>query len=193
MSESQIWKTLSYYQGECILLISINECIMCRFGKLVKVIEKYVISTLWTTFLMKHLYNCYRVSGLNLSFWILIILLYMSLVISVTESYPTLCDPMDRSMWGFSVCHHLLELAQTHVHWVMMPSNHLILCCPLLLLSIFPSIRLFSSGSVLSIRWPKYWSFSVSLSPFSEYSGLIFFRIDWFDLLVIQRALKSLH
>ena len=74
----------------------------------------------------------------------------------------------------------------------MIPSNHLILCCPLLLLpSIFPSIRVFSSGSVLRIRWPKYWSFSFSISPFNEYSGLISFKIDWLDLLVVQGTLKS--
>ena len=75
----------------------------------------------------------------------------------------------------------------------MMPSNHLILCCPLLLLpSIFPSIRIFSSESALRIRWPKYWSFSFSISPSIEYSGLISFRIDWFDLLAVQGTLKSL-
>ena len=75
----------------------------------------------------------------------------------------------------------------------VMPSNHLILCCPLLLLpSIFPSIRVFSNESLLHIRWPKYWSFSFSISPFSEYSGLISFRIDWLDLLSVQGTLKSL-
>ena len=74
----------------------------------------------------------------------------------------------------------------------MMPSNHLILCCPLLLPSVFPSIRVFSSESVLHIRWPKYWSFSFSISPSNEYSGLISFRIDWFDLLAVQGTLKSL-
>ena len=74
-----------------------------------------------------------------------------------------------------------------------MQSNHLILCRPLLLLpSIFPSIRVLSNKSVLRIRWPKYWSFSLSISPFNEYSGLISFRIDWFDLLAVQRTLKSL-
>ena len=73
-----------------------------------------------------------------------------------------------------------------------MPSNHLILCCPLLLLSIFPSIRVFSSDSVLHIRWKKYWSFSFSISPFNEYSGLISFRIC-VDLLVVQGTLKSLQ
>ena len=75
----------------------------------------------------------------------------------------------------------------------VMPSNHLILCCPLLLLlSIFPSIRVFSNESLLHIRWPKYWSFSFSISPFSEYSGLISFRIDWLDLFAVQGTLKSL-
>ena len=75
---------------------------------------------------------------------------------------------------------------------LVMPSNHLILCCPLLLKpSIFPSIRVFFNESVLQIRWPKYWSFSFSISPSNEYSGLIFFRIDWFDLLAVQ-GLSSL-
>ena len=75
----------------------------------------------------------------------------------------------------------------------VMPSNHLILCCPLLLLpSIFPSIRVFSNESVLHTRWPKYWSFSFSLNPSNEYSGLISFRLDWLDLLAVQGTLKSL-
>ena len=73
-----------------------------------------------------------------------------------------------------------------------MPSNHLILCHPLLLPSIFPSIRVFSNGSALHIRWPKYWSFNFSISPSNEYSGLISSRIDWFDLIAVQGALKSL-
>ena len=75
----------------------------------------------------------------------------------------------------------------------VMPSNHLILCCPLLLLpSVFPCIRLFSSELILRIKWPKYWSFSFSISPSNEYSGLISFRIDWLDLLAVQGTLKSL-
>ena len=75
----------------------------------------------------------------------------------------------------------------------VMPSNHLVLCCPLLFLSsIFPSVRVFSSESVLHIRWPKYWSFSLGISPSNEYSGLISFRIDWLDLLAVQGTLKSL-
>ena len=76
---------------------------------------------------------------------------------------------------------------------LVMPSNHLILCRPLLLLpSIFPSIKVFSNESLLCIRWPKYWSFSFNISPSNEYSGLISFRIDWLDLLAIQETLKSL-
>ena len=83
----------------------------------------------------------------------------------------------------------LLKLVSKSV----MPSNHLILCHPLLLLpSIFPSIRVFSKESVLHIRWPKYWSFSFSISPSNEYSGLISFRMDWLDLLAVQGTLKSL-
>ena len=75
----------------------------------------------------------------------------------------------------------------------VMPSNHLILCSPLLLPpSIFPSSRVFSNESVLRIRWPKYWSFSFSISPSNEHSGLISFRVDWLDLLAVQRTLKSL-
>ena len=75
----------------------------------------------------------------------------------------------------------------------VIPSNHLVLCCPLLLLlSIFPSVRIFSKESALHIRWPKYWSFSFSISPSNEYSGLISFRIDWLDLLAVQGTLRSL-
>ena len=76
---------------------------------------------------------------------------------------------------------------------LVMPSNHLILCCPLLLLpSVFPSIRVFFNRSALRIRWPKYWSFSISISPSNEYSSLIYFSIDWFDLLALQGSLKCL-
>ena len=90
------------------------------------------------------------------------------------------------------VLHCLLEFAQTHVSKLVTLSNHLILFRPLLLLpSIFPSIMVFSSESALHIRWPKYWSFSFSSSPSNEYSGLISFRMDWFDLYAVQRSLKS--
>ena len=95
-------------------------------------------------------------------------------------------------MPGFPVYHQLSGLAQTHVHWSVMPSNHLILCCALLLLSIFPRIRVFSNELVLRIRWPKYWSYSFNISHSNEYSGLISFRTDWFDLFAVQGTLKSL-
>ena len=89
---------------------------------------------------------------------------------------------------SFTVSQSLLKLLFIES---VMPSNHLILCCPLLLPpSIFPSIRVFSSESVFHIRWPKYWS--CSISPSNEYSGLISFRVNWFDLLAVQRTLKSL-
>ena len=102
-----------------------------------------------------------------------------------------LFQPMDCSMSGFPVHHQPPELTMSIKS--VMPSNHLILCHPLLLLpSVFPSTRVFSSESVLGIRWPKYWSFSVSISPSNEYSGLISFRIDWLDLLAVQGTLKSL-
>ena len=101
---------------------------------------------------------------------------------------------MDYGMPGLPVYHQLLEFTQTHVSIEsVMPSNHLILCCPLLLPpSIFPSIRVFSNESALRIRWTKDWSFSFSISPSSEYSGLIFFMMDWLDLLAFQGTLKSL-
>ena len=111
----------------------------------------------------------------------------------VAQSCPTLCEPMDCSMPGLPAYHQLTELAQTHVHRVGEPPNHLVLCHHLLLLpSIFPSIRVFSSESVLCIRWPKDWSFSFNISPSNEYSGLISFMMDWFDLLAVQGTLKSL-
>ena len=96
-------------------------------------------------------------------------------------------------MPGFPVHHQLPELAQTHVHRIGDTINHFIPCRPLLLLpSNFPSIRVFSNESVLQIRWPKYWSFSFSISSSSEYSRLISFRMDWFDLFAAQGILKSL-
>ena len=103
----------------------------------------------------------------------------------------TLWQPMDCSTPGFAVLHYLLEFAQIHVHWVS-EAFCLILCLPLLLLpSIFPSIKVFSNGSFLCIRCSKYWSFSFSTSSSNEYSGLITFRIDWFDLLVVQGTLRA--
>ena len=106
---------------------------------------------------------------------------------------PTLCNPMDCSTVGFPVLHHLLKLAQLMSIELVMTSNHLILCHPLLLPpSTFPSIRVFSNESVLHIRWPNYWSFSFNISPSTEYSGVISFKIEWFDLLAVQGTPKSL-
>ena len=97
---------------------------------------------------------------------------------------------MGCSMPGFPVLHYLLKFAQIHVHESVMLSNHLIHCHPFLPSpSILPNIRVFSNESALHIRWPKYWSFSIS--PSNEYSELISFRIDWFDLLAVQGTLKS--
>ena len=112
---------------------------------------------------------------------------------SVTQSCTTFHDPMNRSTSGLPVHHQLPELAQTQSTELVMPSNHLILCRPLLLLpSLFPSIRVFSNEVVLRIRWPKDWRFSFSIGPSNEYSGLICFRIDWLDLFAVQGTLRSL-
>ena len=112
---------------------------------------------------------------------------------SVAQSCLTLCDPMNHNMPGLPVHHQLLEFTQTHVHWVgdaIQPSHPLSSPSP-------PTFnlsqhRVFSNESVLRIRRPKYWSFSFSISPSNEHSGLISFRMDWFDLLVVQGTLKSL-
>ena len=111
---------------------------------------------------------------------------------SVTQSCLTLCEPMDYSMPGFPVHHQLPELTQTHVHWVSdyIQSSHP-LSSPSPPASIFLNIRVFWNESALCIRWPKYWSFSFSISPSNEYSGLISFRIHWLDLLAVQGILKS--
>ena len=101
---------------------------------------------------------------------------------------------MDCNTPGLPVHHQLPEFTQTHAHRVGDPSSHLVLCRPLLPLpSIFPSVRVFSSELALLIRWPKYWSFSFSISPSNECSGLISFRMDWLDLLAFPGALKFHH
>ena len=105
----------------------------------------------------------------------------------------TPCNPENCSAPGSSVLHDLLSFLKLMSMESMMPSNHPILCCPVLLLpSIFPSIMVFSNESDLCSRWPKYWSFSFSISDSNEYSGLISFRIDWLDLLLVQGTLKGL-
>ena len=121
--------------------------------------------------------------------WAVLVLNWPIQFSSVTQSCPTLCNPMHCSMPGFPVHHQLLELAQSHVHWVsdaIQPSHPL---SSLLLPSIFPSIKVFSNESVLYIRWPKYWNFGFSISPSSEHSGVISFRINWFALLAVQGTL----
>ena len=118
---------------------------------------------------------------------------YSTCCCSVAQSYPTLCDPTDCSTPGFPVFHHSQSLLKLMSIESVIPSNHLILCHPLLLLpSVFPSIRVFSNELALHVRWQKYWSFSFSTSASNEYLGLISFRIDWFDLLAVKRTLKSL-
>ena len=129
----------------------------------------------WATFTHTHVRNTIQLS-------------------SVAQACLTLCDPMDFSMPGLPVHHQLPEFTQTHMSIEsVIPSNHLILCHPLLLLpSTFPNIKVFSNELVLRIRWPKYWSCSFSISPSNEYLGLISFRTDWLDLLVVQGTLKCL-
>ena len=120
-------------------------------------------------------------------------IIYVYMHSSVAQSCPTLCDPMNCNTPGLLVHQQIPGSTQTHVIKSVMPSNHLILCCPLLLLpSIFPSIRVFSNESALRNKWPKYWSFSFNISPSNEHPGLISFRMDWLDLLAVQGTLKSL-
>ena len=110
--------------------------------------------------------------------------------LSHVQVFVTPLTPARQASLSFTNSRSFLRLMSTESE---MPSNHLILCCPLLFLpSILPSIRVFSSESVLHIRWPKYWSFSFSISPSNEYPGLISFRMDWLDLLAVQGALKTL-
>ena len=113
-------------------------------------------------------------------------------VVVQCQVFLSLCDPMDCSTSGYPIPHHLWSLPKFMSIESVIPSNHLILCRRRLLLpSIFPSIRFFSSESAVRIRWPEYWNFSFNVSPSKEYSGLISFRIDWFDLAV-QGILKSI-
>ena len=124
---------------------------------------------------------------------LLSLLLQFSSVNLATHLCLTLCNSRDYNMSGFPVHHQLRSLLKLISIESVMPSNHLIFCRPLLLPpSIFSSIRVFSDESALHIRWPKYWSFSFSISPSNENSGLISFRMDWLDLLVVQGTLKSL-
>ena len=119
--------------------------------------------------------------------------LTVSPISSATQSCPTLCNPTDCSAPCLALITNSWSLLKPMSIESVIPSNHLILCHPLLLLpSVFPSIRVFSDESALCIRWSKYWSFSFSISPSNEHSGLISFRKVWFDLLADQVTLKSL-
>ena len=112
---------------------------------------------------------------------------------SVSHSFPTLCNPMNRSTPSLLSITNSQSLPKLMSIESVMPSSHLILCLPFLLLpSVFLSIRVFSSELVVCIRWPKYQSFRFSISPSNEYSGLISFRTDWLDLLAVQGTLKNL-
>ena len=155
------------------------------FAPLPKIIWACVTIYFW-------ILHCVPFCPLPISYW-LHYYGYISQFSSVAQSCPTLCDPMDHStpvLPSISNSQSLLKLMSIEL---VMPSNHLIFCCPLILLpSIFPSIRVFSNESALCIRWPKYWRFSFNVSPSSEHPGLISFRMDWLDLLAVQGMLKSL-
>ena len=111
-------------------------------------------------------------------------------MLSHVQLFVTPCTTAHQASLSFTIFQNLLKLMSIES---MMSSNHLILCHPLLLLpSVFPSIRVFSNDLVPHIRWPKYWNFSFSITPSNEYSGLISFRIDWFDLIAVQGILKSI-
>ena len=142
------------------------------------------MATLLMTWMLRMWASCVLVI-----FSVLVLVVQFSLV---TQSCLTFCNPMDCSMPASLSITNSWSLLKLMAIKSVMPSSHLILCCPLLLLlSIFPSIRIFSNESVLHIRWPKYWSFSFSISPSDEYSGLIS-RMDWLDLLAVEGTLKSL-
>ena len=125
--------------------------------------------------------------------WYIYIMKYSVQFSSVDQLCPTLCDPMNRSTPGLPVHHQLPEFTQTHVHRVGDAIQPFMLCHPLLLLPPIPSsIRVFFNESTLRMRWPKYWSFSLSISPSNEHPGLVSFRMDWLDLLAAQGTHKSL-
>ena len=152
----------------------------------------FLVSSTYTffplTLYMSHLSIFFAISWLAFSFFFLILLLLFSCSV-MSHLY----HPMDCSMPGFPVLHYLCSLLKFMSIESVMLSNHLILCPPLLLLpSIFPSIRVVSIELALCIRWPKFWSFSFSISASNEYSGLISFRMDWLDLLAVQGTLKSI-
>ena len=191
--------TLQYLQFKCCVCCQCTaDCIygisLLSFGTFLawKVKHRslsiiYLIKSLWIIYLRYSFLFTKKELGDNFC------RLSLQTVSSVAQSCPTLCNSMNRSMPGLPVHHQLPEFTQTHIIKSVMPSSHLILCRPLLLLSpIPPSIRDFSNESTLRMRWPKYWSFSFSISPSNGHPGLISFRMDWLDLLAAQGTLKSL-
>ena len=133
--------------------------------------------------------------NLKILLWIITQLMKIILRISVQLSHSVMsnfCNPMDCSTPDFPVHHQSQSLLKLMSIMSVMPSKHLILCHPLLPPSLFPSIRVFSNELILRIRWPKYWSYSFSISPSNEYSELISFRMDWLDLPAVQGTLQSL-
>ena len=135
---------------------------------------------------------CLMHVGVNFCCWIIDVMCSVQFS-SVAQSCPTLCDPMGCSTPGLPVHHQLPELLKLTSIESVVPSSHLILCHPLLLPPIPPSIRVFSNESTLHMRWPKYWSFSFSIIPSKEHPGLLIsFRMDRLDLLAVQGTLKSL-
>ena len=139
--------------------------------------------------------RCPKVSNLCNKEMLICLMPFTFCCCSICNPYLTPCNPMDHSMPDFPVLHYFPVCLNSCPSIVLViPSNHLILCHSLLLLpSIFPSTRVFSNKSALCIRWSKHWNFSFSISPSTEYSGLISLRIDWFDLLAVQGTLKSLE
>ena len=135
-----------------------------------------------------HLYPCYHRNNRIKEMWSLSLLLFSFSVVSDSLRHHA---PAHQASLSFTLSRNLLKLMS--IEWVML-SNHLILCCPLFLLpSIFPSIRVFPNESGFQIKWPKYWNFGFSISLSNEYSGLASFRIDWFDLLAVQKTLLKCH
>ena len=156
-------------------------------NRIVKIDTAIQTACLWTLYYVRK--RGRKLSYLSFCSWVL----YLVRFSSVVQSCPTLCDPMDCSMPGLPVNHQLPEFTKLMSIELVIPSNHLILCCPLILLpSIFPNIRVFSNESALRIRWPKYWDFIFNVSPSNGHPGMISFRMGWLDILAVQGTLKSL-
>ena len=186
-------KSLARMTSKHDSIILLKDCLMDKLQFLVATLKKKnKISLTWILL-------GFQISRYLLTFCIQEVEIIINFLVNVKEllslslnSCPTLCDPMDCSTPRLPVYHQSQSLLKLMPIESVMPSNHLILCHQLLLLpSIFPSIRVFSNESALCIRWPKYWSFSFSISPSNEYSGLISFRMDWLDLLAFINSAKG--